>query len=352
MAEILEASDLINDLYDQFNIKSKITEDKNIKDDINIEEVKAKKSNIMEECLECKSKNIIEQYGYYICNDCGVQYNNIIDSSQEWRDYGSNDNKSSNPSRCGMPVNDLLPHTGIGSIIMHTNNESMNMKRMRELHSWNSIDYTDSTFTKNSKDMEILSLNNGITHCIIEEAKNIYKQISYHKYKKKSKKEAIQAACIQCACKLKNVPRDSNEMALIFGISKKDMRRGAKQFEEIWSRINEKEENSLYTDLKPNNSINFLQRRCSELKLSNEIIQLCKEVCEYIENEDYLIKHTPLSRTAGCIYFTCMFLNILIDKNKITETCSISEVTINKCYQKLIIIKDNIIENTSLKKFK
>ena len=88
------------------------------------------------------------------------------------------------------------------------------------------------------------------------------------------------------------------------------------------------------------------------MKLSNEIVGLCEEVCNYIESEDYLITHIPLSRTAGCIYFTCVFLNVLVDKNKITEICSISEVTINKCYQKLMKIKDDIIKNTSLKKYK
>ena len=90
------------------------------------------------------------------------------------------------------------------------------------------------------------------------------------------------------------------------------MRKGAKQFEEMWSIINEENKDSLYTDLKPCNSVNFLQRRTRELKLSNEIKDLCEEVCSYVEKEDYLIKHVPLSRTAGCIYFTCEFLKVSI----------------------------------------
>ena len=73
------------------------------------------------------------------------------------------------------------------------------------------------------------------------------------------------------------------------------------------------------------------------------------QICEYIEREDYLIKHIPLSRTAGCIYFTCCCLNIDINKSEINSICNVSEVTINKCYHKLMKIKDNLINNTDLK---
>jgi len=325
-------------------VTKKVTE--KVTEDINLE------TNVIINCLECNSKNIIENYGYYVCKDCGVRYNNIIDSSQEWRYYGANDNKSGDPSRCGMPSNDLMPNNSMGSIICSNSKESVQLRKVRQIHSWNSTGYMDSTFNKNSKDMEIVAKNNGINNCIIEEAKHMYKKIAYHKYKKKAKKESIQAACIQCACKINNVPRDSIEMASMFNIKIKDMRKGSKQFGEIWSIINEENNDAISTNMVPCNSTKFLQRRCRDLKLSDEITKLCAEVCNYIEQEDYLIKHIPLSRTAGCIYFTCDVLKIAINKNDITSKCSISEVTINKCYKKLLNIKDDIIKNTSLINYK
>lgn len=318
---------------------------------INIEDTKLEE-NIIINCLECNSQNIIENYGYYVCKDCGIRYNNIIDSSQEWRYYGANDNKNGDPSRCGMPISDLMPNNSMGSIICSNSRESVQLRKIRQIHSWNSTGYMDSTFNKNSKCMEIVAKNNGINNCIIEEAKHMYKKIAFHKYKKKAKKESIQAACIQCACKINNVPRDSIEMASMFNINIKDMRKGSKQFGEIWSIINEENDDAIYTNMVPCNSTKFLQRRCRDLKLSNEITALCEEVCNYIEREDYLIKHIPLSRTAGCIYFTCDVLKIAINKTDITIKCSISEVTINKCYKKLLTIKDDIIKNTSLINYK
>ena len=59
----------------------------------------------------------------------------------------------------------------------------------------------------------------------------------------------------------------------------------------------------------------------------------------------------PLSRTAGCIYFTCDVLKIAINKTDITIKCSISEVTINKCYKKLESVQDKLIPKAILDKY-
>lgn len=306
----------------------------------------------LSECSECGEEKIIEKEGSYICASCGTKFNTIIDSTQEWRYYGDNDNKTSDPARCGMPINELYNNSNTGTTMCSMNKGNFQFEKMRIYSMWGSSNYKDITFNKNAKEMETIAKSNGMNNCIIEEAKHKYRKIMFYKFKKKAKKEAIQAACIQYACKINNVPRDSNEMALMFNLSKQDMRKGTKQFKEIISIIEEENSESNYIDLNPDNSINFLKRRCTQLKISNEIFELCKEVCIYIEDNNFLIKHIPLSRTAGCIFFTTEFLNLSINKSDITKVCSISEVTINKCYQKLFKIRTNIIENTSLKDYK
>ena len=342
----------IDDLYEQLS-QNKIKR--------KLEQEKLKKSNETNDLSSDNSQNNekldcgcdincrIEKYGYYICQKCGIQTNIIIDAGLETRDYGQNDTKVRNP-RCETFKNDLSGQQNQGSsIVLNSFKTSTNI--ISKIHNWNSRSYEENTLQQDFTNMKILASNFGINACIIKEAQTIYKQISEQKHKKKAKKISIQAACIQCACKLNNVPRDSNEMALMFNISKKDIRRGAKQFEEIWCVINNNNNSSLYNDLKPNSSVDYLLRRCQQLKISDEIIELCREVCEYIEKEDFLIKHIPLSRVAVAIYFTCYHLNININKALITEACCISEVTINKCFQKLIKIKDKIIENTNLKNY-
>ena len=60
-------------------------------------------------CNACNSKNIAEINGFYVCQDCGLCNDCIIDSGQEWRFYGADENKGSDPSRCDIPTNELLP---------------------------------------------------------------------------------------------------------------------------------------------------------------------------------------------------------------------------------------------------
>lgn len=328
----------INELYEQIS-KNKINE--------SFDQDECEQESSKDECKKCKSKNRIEKYGVFICMDCGCQSNIIIDSTLESRDYGQNDTKV-RTSRCDTFKNDMVSNNNeFSSIVLNDFKTGNNI--ISKIHTWNSRTYEQNTLQSDLNNMKILAENYGINNCIIREAQTIYKQISEQRHKKKAKKISIQAACIQCACKLNNVPRDTNEMSLMFNIPKKEIRRGCKQFEEIWCIINQNNNTSLYKELKPSNSIDFLLRRCEQLKLSPEIINICEDVCNYIEKEDFLIKHIPLSRVAVGIYFSCYHLNVNINKNNITDICGISEVTINKCFQKLLKIKDKIIENTQLK---
>ena len=64
----------------------------------------------------------------------------------------------------------------------------------------------------------------------------------------------------------------------------------------------------------------------------------------HIENEKYLDKHTPLSRTSAVIYYIIDRLGIKnINKHQILQTCEVSDVTINKCYQKLMKYKKELL---------
>lgn len=330
-------------------------------------ETKAEIEDRDEICKECNSTDIIQNYGYYICRSCGTNFSCVIDAAQEWRYYGQYDNKSSDPARCDMPTNELIPNACIGTLIRNNGYESYNIRRIRKIHTWNSVSYKDSTLMTSFNNITTIGNNNQINNCIIEEAKHMFKQVYDIKTYRKAKKREMEAAALQWACKLKGFPRDSTEMAKMFGISKKEMRKGAKQFEEIWNSIQQRKNkednyieynsddinsnNLLNSYMKTSDSIAYLHRCCSKLNLSDDIFNICKNVCEYVEKEDILVKHIPLSRTAGTIYFTCNCLNITVDKHSITSICNISEVTINKCHQKLQKSLSLIIQNTLLKNY-
>ena len=67
----------------------------------------SKKTEEKVKCCEIK-ENYQDFEGIIKCRVCLNTISNISDSP-EWRYYGSNDSKSSDPTRCGMPINNLLP---------------------------------------------------------------------------------------------------------------------------------------------------------------------------------------------------------------------------------------------------
>ena len=61
--------------------------------------------------------------GIIICKKCKSTITNIIDTP-EWRFYGSEDTKNSDPTRCGMALNPLLPDSSVGTSIKNGSNKS------------------------------------------------------------------------------------------------------------------------------------------------------------------------------------------------------------------------------------
>ena len=67
-----------------------------------------------------------------------------------------------------------------------------------------------------------------------------------------------------------------------------------------------------------------------------------------LSHDDIVSNHQPISIAAGIILLISKIYNLDINKKKISSTLDISEVTINKIYNKINNqqIKDIIIKNT------
>jgi transcription initiation factor TFIIIB Brf1 subunit/transcription initiation factor TFIIB len=393
-------------------------------------------------CKECNSIKIKEITGYFTCLDCGLLNESIIDSGQDWRYYGHDDHKGSDPARCDMITNELLPKTSMGSIIGWGGKQTATTKRVRNMKQWNSITYRDSTLLETFNNITILAQNSGLNQCIIEEAKYMYKKISEVKSSRRTKKEGMKAGSIALACKLKGVPRNCNEIAKICHMkNNKTLRKSIKTFEEIWNNLqsqekamftvilsesdsnsdsdeisdisseseildecynshsenidgkthiittckiikpNTHENNNNNTTDTANNSendsdsnsdsdsdsdsdnssqldetadfeadnmgnkyiteyITKLHRFTSILNLDDKTFNACKKILIFTEKENYLDKHNPLSKLSAIIYYIGERMNLNINKHAIMRICAVSDVTINKCYQKLMKYKD------------
>ena len=90
------------------------------------------------------------------------------------------------------------------------------------------------------------------------------------------------------------------------------------------------------------NNITKIHRITSKLGIDDKYFEICKIIFTYIEKNNYLDKHNPLSRISSIIYYVIEEYKIKISKYLLIQTCEISDVTITKCYQKLLKYKSEI----------
>lgn len=282
------------------------------------------REKVDEICPHCSSINLILDEGNFVCLGCGTLFERFIDTTAEWRYYGHEDSKTSDPTRCGLPTNELLPDSSLGTIIGNKFGECYEMRILRKYQMWNSMSYKERTLYNIFDSLTINAVNSGIPATIIDEAKVLYKKISELKLSRGDNRSGLIASSIYMSCKTHNVPRSAKEIAKIFNLKTTTMTRGCKKFQEI-----------LQMQLASSNAGDFVLRFCSKLNLTQDI----KDVCVYVVNkadEMCIISHaTPPAAASGAIFLVCMLCSVNIDKKTLAIGCDISCVTISKCYKRL-----------------
>ena len=224
----------------------KITETKNIKN---------KCCDIVE-----NHKNI---NGVYECSKCSKIVSNIL-NTPEWRYYGADDTKSGDPTRCGMPMNVLLPDSSVGSIILNQYSKDKNMNQIKKYQEWSSMTYKERSTYKVFNTISDISKKYDFPKVIEIEAKSLYKIISETKISRGNNRKGIIASCIYFACKTCNVPRSQKEIAQIFDLKIPVMTKGCKLFQEI---IHMSKSKNRVFNADSITSEDFIERFCSTFNL-------------------------------------------------------------------------------------
>ena len=292
-----------------------------ILDDVNTKEKKDK-------CCD-NPENYLQDEEIIVCSKCGKSINNII-NSPEWRYYGSEDSKRSDPTRCGMPVNLLLPNSSVGTTI---NNRGNYMDRLSTRQRWNSMPYKERSKYKIFVDIETKCNTNNIPKIIVETSKSLYSVIAETKISRGQNRKGVIAACVFNACKECKVPRSIKEISKIFDIDSKVLTKGCKNYTEI-IRLNKISINR-YQNLDTIQLGDFIDRFCYNLSINEEDTRIIKTVAEVSDDLHLTYDNTPPAMATGCIYLVVKLKEINLSKKDISEKCNISEVTINKCYKKL-----------------
>ena len=318
--------------FEKFNM-SDDEQTKSVNGEVNDGDTHSEETQLKCTNVNCDSSEFDYDETNFICTKCGTLNSKMIDLGAEWRYYGCDYNKINNPTRCGLPTNEFLPKSSLGSIIGIENmtKNYYQLARIRKYHMWNSMPYRERSLYNVINKLNTKASNGGISQCIIEDAKLMYKKLSETKISRGENRNGLIASSIYMSCKNNGVPRSAKEIATIFNLSVTTMTRGCKKFHEIL-RIN----------VASTSPENFIVRYCSKLN-KPDIIDVCKYIVQKADEFSIVSENAPPSIAAGSIYLCCVEYNHSISKKDISKACEISEVTINKCYKKLIAYKDYIL---------
>lgn len=290
-------------------------------------------------CDHCASNDVVLDDGDYVCRECGTVCSRHIDHTAEWRFYGNEDNRAANPTRCGLPSNELLPDSSFGTMIGYTYKEAPDMRIIRKYHLWNCMTYKERSLYGIFDTLTVNAVNNGISKSIIEEAKMMYKKISELKISRGDNRSGLIASSIYMSCKSNKVPRSTKEIAKIFNLKTTTMTKGCKRFQEL-----------MKTSMESTNAEDFISRFCSRLSLDRHMVALCKTVIHNADEMSIVCENTPPSIAAGAIYLCSSLCGWNVNKKDLAEACEISQVTISKCYKKMHAYRMSLLPQDVLEK--
>jgi transcription initiation factor TFIIB len=304
-------------------------------------------------CSACDSSLIIMEDGFPTCTnkECGIIYKNTLDYSPEWRFYGSEDKNASDPTRCGNPINPLLVESSFGCKILCNTKASYEMKRIRKWTEWVAMPHREKSLYDEFQFITIMAQNSGIPRIFIDDAMAIYKDLSEQKMFRGLNRDGMKAASIYISCRLNGCPRTAHEIAEIFMLDKTSATNGCSMSVNIMSNIDRNTSNSTPIELCANKPSLFIERYCSRLNVNQELTALSKFIASKIEQFGIINDNTPHSIAAGIIYFISFTCNLSISKTDIKQICNVSEVTINKCFKKMDVIKEKLIPQCILEKY-
>jgi transcription initiation factor TFIIB len=299
---------------------------------------------------KCECGGEFAVYELLTCVQCGKIQEDNIDASPEWRYYGADDNNANDPTRCGMPTNNMLESTTVDCTIKITSGMSYKMRKIRRYTEWLSIPYKEKSQIEEFQRIAQMASIAGIPKIIIDDAIKYHKRVSEEKTFRSLNRDGIISASIYISCRLNGFPRTAKEIAQMFELDSTSAIKGCKNAVLI---INKLENNSTEekTELCETTPLSFIERYCSKLEMNQELTKVCSFVAMKIEKMNILKDKSPHSIAAGIVYLVIRECNQPIDKKLLKDASNISEVTINKVYKMLYDMKSDLIPTVILKKY-
>jgi transcription initiation factor TFIIIB Brf1 subunit/transcription initiation factor TFIIB len=301
---------------------------------------KLKNQNI-KKCTNCDSELIHfdSECGKIVCSKCGNLNGTIINNNLEWQNFNKNTiYLKTNYDRCGNTTTIGKPNASPNMVLQGINPNSL----LGKIHRWNEVSYKEKNMFKIYKYME-LKCKNIVSQKTINYAFQIYKSIYSLKIFRGDIRKAILAACIYYSSNINEEIIIEEELEKCFNINRKVLLQGNKLLNNLLY------ENDIQTiNIKLHTSNDFITKFSKILDIDNKFIDIMNEIITNIQNNKLIPENNPKTKATSVIFLISCINQLGITKKKISTNCKISEVTIYKCYTKLLDNIDLILDKSKL----
>ncbi|MHA1270459.1 MAG: transcription initiation factor IIB [Candidatus Helarchaeota archaeon] len=304
---------------------------------MNKDDKKDKSGITTQVCPECLSNEIIidNQRGERTCGNCGLVIDEReIDQGPEWRAFTTDERNKR--SRVGSPTTYTVHDKGLSTVIDWHDKDSYGKKlspksraQVYRLRKWQMRTRVHSSIDRNlafaMSELDRLSSQLGIPRGVKESSAVFYRKAIEKKLIRGRSIEAMIAASIYAACRLRKVPRTLDEIARYSRVNRKELGR--------CYRLILRELNIHIPIASP---IEFIPRFGAELDLSGRAQRRAAEIIKKAGEAGLTAGKDPTGLAAASIYISAILEGERRTQREIAEVAHVTEVTVRNRYKELV----------------
>ena len=288
-------------------------------------------------CPECHSSRLLydETTGDRVCSNCGaVIGDRIIDMGPEWRAFSSEEQSAK--SRVGSPTTLRIHDKGLSTTIdardrdIYGHRLSPRMQRqMYRLRRWQRRSHMQSSEERNLlqalNELDRISSQLGISRTARETSAMIYRKTLEKHLSRGRSIDALVAASIYAAARMRSIPLTLDDVATRSKVSKKDI---GKAYRILATELNLK--------VPPPNSIAYIPRYATELQLSGTCQREAVNLLRQAKQKGLTGGKDPKGLAAAALYLAGILVGERRTQREIATVTSVTEVTVRNRYKDLV----------------
>ena len=285
-------------------------------------------------CPICGSTDLIwdRKRGEVICKRCGaVIEENMIDYSQEWREFSSEGTGESR-RRTGSPLSgakyDFGTSTKIGQATDLSKLSPSQRRKATRMSTWQRRISTASERNLKAATGELKRAASALhlPNIVVNEAADIYRRATKKELVRGRSMPSVVAGSIYAACRIHGIPRTLDEIAEAFpGLTKKDI---GKTYRFICRELNIK--------ILPTSPLDYIHRFGSELGVSQKTITEAVRLMKEAEKKEITSGKGPMGIAAAALYIAALLMGEKKTQREVADVANVTEVTIRNRYKELV----------------